>query len=102
MPDALVKTLNGLGYQPIFLPRTGVKPPELYNADRGRLFRRRPLADKLPSTAKLQLTIGRLPSIEHAESSSKSLKAAGSFLNNALQCLAITEAPRIDLGFAGG
>jgi hypothetical protein len=102
MADALVRELNKLGYQPVFLPRTGVDPPELYHAEKDRLIRHGPLAKKLPAAANLKVSKGKLANIEHVESSSKSLEGATKFLANALACLGISEAPSLDLRFAGG
>ena len=44
MADQLVKLLNQYRYQPVFLPRTGLLPPELYNFVKPSLKRRGPLA----------------------------------------------------------
>lgn len=102
MADALVALLNSLGYQPVFLPRTGVTPPELYHYANRRLVRLGPLADRLPSAAALPTAgSGRLADIEHQHTSRKDLKATVSFLDQALRCIGITAIPKLDLSFAG-
>ena len=57
MADALVRTLNAMGYQPVFLPRSGVQPPELYHylRDQRRLVRIGSLAGALPAAAALEI-----------------------------------------------
>lgn len=102
MADALVKLLNSLGYMPVFLPRTGLVPPELYNLVDGRLVRRGPLVKYLGSMHLRPNTPGKMTDIEHKETSGKNIKAAVSFLEGALRCIGITSAPKLDLSFAGG
>jgi hypothetical protein len=101
MADALVELLNSFGYQPVYLPRSGVVPPELYNYNhsQGRLTRRGPLRDYVPEVAQLAPTKGQLADITHKECSSKRMKGAVSFLDRALKCLGISSAPRLDLSF---
>jgi hypothetical protein len=103
MSDALVRELNRRGYQPVFLPRTGVSPPELYNYSREnqRLVRRGELANYLPAVKKLVPTKGQLGDIAYKYTSEKKTDAAVSFLENALRCIGIDAVPKIDLGFAG-
>jgi hypothetical protein len=99
--DALVKLLNSVGYQPILLPRTGLKPPELYVYDNDKLLRRGPLAKYLPKDTEMPaIQGGRLSSIEHHQTSTKSLAVAAGFLGDALKCIGITSAPKLDLSFA--
>jgi hypothetical protein len=102
--DGLVQLLNRAGYQPIVLPRTNVKPPEMYTFADGRLIRRGPLAKYLPTTTKIPtLQKGKLPDeLQHKESSRKKLSAAASFLKDALKCIGVTSTPKIDLSFAKG
>jgi len=101
--DALVKLLNGIGYQPVILPRTGVVPPELYVYDNDSLVRRGSLAEYLPKDMVIPPPQqGRLSSIEHHETSKKSLGVAASFLGDALKCIGITSAPKLDLSFTIG
>ena len=99
MADALVELLNSLGYQPVFLPRTGVVPPELYNVANGRLVRRGPLKDYLPAAGDLVPTEGALADIAHRQTTKKQLKGAASFLERALKCIGIASAPKLDLSF---
>jgi hypothetical protein len=101
--DDLVKLLNGIGYQPILLPRTGVVPPELYVYNNERLVRRGPLADYLPEGVVIpKPQQGQLSSIQHHETSKKSLSVAANFLGDALKCIGITSAPKLDLSFTNG
>jgi len=101
--DDLVRELNRLGYQPIFLPRTNIEPPELYNysPEVQRLVRRGPLKDYLSDAAQLAVQSAKLGDINYSYTSSKKAEAALSFLQNALKCIGITSIPKIDLGFAG-
>ncbi len=103
MADALVRTLYGMGYQPVFLPRSGVQPPELYHylRDQRRLVRIGSLAGTLPAAAALVPSEGTLGDINTQYTSEKKLDAAVSFLESALKCIGIDAAPKIDLGFAG-
>ena len=101
--DALVKLLNGVGYQPVLLPRTGLTPPELYVYKNEKLIRRGPLLDYLPPGAAIpDLQRGRLDSIQHHQTDKKSLGVAASFLGDALKCIGITSAPKLDLSFTKG
>ena len=103
MSDALVRELNRLGYQPVFLPRAGVKPPELYNYEQKnrRLVRRGALSEYLPAAKELIPTSDRLADIAYKYTSAKEVNAAVGFLANALRCIGIESVPKIDLGFAG-
>jgi len=102
--DALVNLLNSKGYHPVFLPLSGLEPPEIYTyVPDTELVRRGPLADYLPRNTKLpSLTSGALSSIVHKQTSHKNVSAAVSFLKDALACIGITSAPRLDLSFASG
>jgi hypothetical protein len=103
MADELVRVLNGLGYTPIFMPETGLQPPELWNYSpaRGQLVRRGALSVYLPAAAQLQPVDGEQGNINYKYSSSKKLDAAVSFLENSLKCIGIDAVPKLDLGFAG-
>src|SRR5271170_5830062 len=101
MADALVKLLNSYGYQPVFLPRTGIRPPELYNFANHRLIRRGPLKNYIVEVARLQLTTGAMASIEGKRTTGKHFKAAIDFLRSALAALGISSVPKLDLSFAG-
>jgi len=103
MADALVRKLNELGYQPVFLPRTGVEPPELYSYSRAdrRLVRLGELKAILPPGTVPAPTEGALSDIELHQTSSKKLSAAVDFLSAALKCIGISAAPKIELGFTG-
>ncbi|PBB52968.1 MULTISPECIES: hypothetical protein [Mesorhizobium] len=101
--DALVRELNGLGYQPVFLPGTGPQPPELYSYSQSqrRLVRRGPLADYLPKTADVPVIEADLANIDYQYTSGKNVSATASFLQNSLKCIGIDALPKLDLGFAG-
>ncbi len=99
MRDRLVALLNDLGFQPVFLPTTGLEPPELYNHDRGRLIRRGPLRRYLKGRMP-QPHPGELPDIEHHHTSRKRLADATKFLHNALSCIGIAPA-KLSLSFIG-
>jgi len=101
MADELVKLLNSIGYQPVFLQKTGVKPPDLYQFVDKRLIRRGPLQDYNQEFGKLEKSRGTLPNIQHRESSKKNLDAAVDFLHNALAALGITAIPKLSLSFVG-
>lgn len=88
MRDRLVALLNDLGFQPVFLPTTGLEPPELYNHDRGRLIRRGPLRRYLQAELP-PLRFGSVPDIEHHHTSRKRLAEATKFLGNALRCIGV-------------
>jgi hypothetical protein len=101
MADALVKELARLGYQPVFLPRTGVTPPEVYNYDREKLVRLGELREYLPVAGDLEPTQGQLGNINYQYTSEKRLSAAIDFLESALKCIGVTAVPKLDLKFAG-
>jgi hypothetical protein len=60
----------------VFLPRTGVTPPELYNYERTnkRLVRLGALGEYLSAAAKLQPTEGQLANINYQHTSEKRVK----------------------------
>jgi hypothetical protein len=107
MADQLVRTLNSLGYQPVFLPRSGVQPAELWYYKRGdgngdsKLVRLGALSKVLPAAAALTISEGEQGDINAQYTSEKKLGAAVSFLKDALACIGITAVPKIELGFAG-
>jgi hypothetical protein len=105
MTDALVRALNRTGFQPIFLPSTGLTPPDLYNftrrAGKPRLVRRGPFARYLPESVTLPVSRSTMADISHQRTSAKGLSASTEFLSQCLACLGITSVPRIDLSFAG-
>jgi hypothetical protein len=99
MRDRLVALLNDFGFQPVFIPTTGLEPPELYNQDRGRLIRRGPLQRYLKAQIP-KARAGVLPDIEHHHTSKKRLADATKFLQNALSCIGIAS-PKLSLSFVG-
>jgi hypothetical protein len=59
--DDLVRLLNKKGYQPVMLPRTNVRPPEMYTYADQRLIRRGPLTDYLPDSVTVELSLSKPP-----------------------------------------
>jgi hypothetical protein len=101
--DALVKLLNEDGYQPLIFPRTGLVAPWVYTYKDRKLVPEGPLSDFLPpGTPEPPRNRGQLGDIEHHETDNKSTSAAGSFLGDALKCIGITSAPKLDLSFVDG
>jgi hypothetical protein len=101
--DALVTLLNAEGYQPLILPRSGLVAPWVYTYKQRKLAPQGPLSDFLPAgTPAPPRNSGQLGDIEHRETDNKSTSAAGSFLGDALKCIGITSAPKLDLSFAEG
>jgi len=99
--DPLVKLLNDRGYMPVKLPRTGVVPPHVY-VDPGdeRLVALGPLAKfvaggHLPA----QPNSGKAADISQQATARMDTKAAGSLLQQALQAIGVTDAPKLDLSF---
>jgi hypothetical protein len=101
MADVLVKALNALGYQPVFLPRTGIAPPELYTFVKPRLVRHGDLRLYLNNAPVPKPTRGQLADIQTTQTSGKNFGAATDFLKSALTALGITSIPKVDLSFAG-
>jgi hypothetical protein len=99
MRDRLVAALNDLGFQPVFIPTTGLEPPELYNHHGGRLIRRGPLKRYLKGRIPPVRT-GVLPDIEHHHTSRKRLSEATRFLHNALRCIGVGPT-KLTLSFVG-
>jgi hypothetical protein len=105
MIDALVAELNALGYQPAWLPQTGLVPADVYELVRRgtvRLARRGPLHHFLPAARHLEVIRGRSADIEHHQSTKKRMTAAASFLKRALGYLGVPSVPKLDLRFTGG
>jgi hypothetical protein len=101
--DALVKLLNANGYQPLVFPRTNLVAPWVYTYKDQQLKPQGPLADYLPdNTPAPPRNQGQLGDIEHHETDNKTASIAGSFLGDALKCIGITSAPKLDLSFAAG
>ena len=101
MSDAFVTMLNSYGYQPVFLPRTGLVPPELYNFANKRLVRRGELSEFRQKPASFTPTKGRLGDLQGKVTSNKHSEAAIGFLQKALQVLGVSGVPKIDLSFTG-
>jgi len=101
MADALVIMLNSYGYQPVFLPRTGLVPPELYNLAKKKLVRRGELARFFQKPVSFTPTKGRLADLQGKLTSNKNYAAAIDFLQQALRALGISAVPKVDLSFTG-
>jgi hypothetical protein len=97
--DALMRLLNAQGYQPVRSPRTNLVPPELYVFTNDKLVRCGPLADYMQGAKLPSLRTGALLDIQQTLTSSKSWKAAASFLTDALRCIGVDGAPKVDLSF---
>jgi hypothetical protein len=98
--DSLVKLLNRSGYQAILLPRTGLKPPDLYTYVKPTLRRRGPVSDYM-DISDLVVSSGRLGNLEGQQTGGKRLNAALDLLKSALEVLGIGSVPKIDLRFTG-
>jgi hypothetical protein len=98
--DALMRLLNAKGYQPVLSPRTNLVPPELYVFSNDKLVRLGPLADYMKGAKLPDLRTGSLYDIQQTLTSGKTWKAAGSFLTDALRCIGVDGAPKLDLSFA--
>lgn len=101
MSDALVSMLNSYGYQPVFLPRTGLVPPELYNFANKRLIRQGELSRFFQKPVVFTPTRGKLGDLQGQLTSNKHFEAAVGFLQKALQVLGVSGVPKIDLSFTG-
>src|SRR5437879_5942567 len=102
MADKLVRWLNERGYQPVFMPVSTVRPPELYNFSPPHLRRLGSLNGYLPSGTQMpQNLTGRLADIQIVQTSKKSLNGAVRFLAGALAAIGITHGPAINLSFVG-
>ncbi len=101
MPDRLVSWLTSRGFQPVYLPTTGLHPPELYLFVKPRLRRMDTLESYLPKGTTVSIEPAELPAIHLVQTDEKSLKGASKFLGNALRALGITSAPALDLSYAG-
>ena len=101
MTDQLVELLNEYGYQPVFLPKTGIVPPELYSFADHKLIRLGALSAYFSEPVTFQPKNGKLGNIEGKITSGKSGHAAIGFLQNALAVLGLGNLPKIDLSFAG-
>lgn len=99
MPDAIVTHLNELGYQPVFLPMTGIVPPEVYGSGEGRLSRYGPLIDYVRDNRDVSLTPhdSEAPDITHLYTSRKKMSATLQFLAAALRCLGVSFTPEFSL-----
>lgn len=101
MADKLVQVLNSYGYQPVFLPKTGIVPPELYNFANHKLIRLGALTAYFQEPVKFEPTTGALGNIEGKVTSGKKTDLAVGFLKDALAVLGLGSLPKINLSFAG-
>jgi hypothetical protein len=102
MVDALVSVLNKDGYLPIFLPRTGLVPPDvmLYFPENRRVVRYGALASLVPAVGRLKLHPSNVAPFEGRNTSGKNTAASLGFLGRALQAIGLGAAPKVDIGFA--
>lgn len=99
MPDALVAHLNKLGYQPAFIGRTGLTPPEIYGMKDGGLMRHGPLIDYVERSGAQPFPVedSSVPDISGVHTSGKKFAATLKFLESALRCLGVSFAPGFSL-----
>jgi hypothetical protein len=101
--DALTILLNGLGYQPLVLAKTGLKAPFVYSYKDTKLEPIGPLSDYLVAgTVQPENGIGSVPEIARKETDNKSGSAIASFLGDALKVVGITSAPKLDTSLSHG
>ena len=102
MPDALVSVLNRAGYLPVFLPQTGLSPPDvmLYDRKVHRLKRYGTLAELAPMVKTIHPRSSNVAPIEGYCKTEKSSHTALGFLKAVLRVIGINSAPKLDLGFA--
>jgi hypothetical protein len=101
--DALTRILNQRRFEPVLMPRTGLAAPDLWVYDNDSLVWWGPLADFVPAgTLPAGQESGEMPDLNHVETSRKGATAAGGFLRQALACIGVTSAPKLDLSFGGG
>jgi hypothetical protein len=107
MADALVEMLNSYGFQPVFLPMTGLEPPDVYTYRKGalgspgKLILVGDLSKYSAAVSQLQIETGQYADIEGKHTSSKHASASVSFLKEALACIGITAVPKLSLDFTG-
>jgi hypothetical protein len=100
--DKLVEWLNSKGYMPVYLPRAGAVPPDMYVHTDTHLVRMGGLRNYLPQDVHLPKNVkNRLPDIQFHSTSKKSIRGAATFLQNVLRVLGILNAPSLKLSFAG-
>lgn len=99
MPDALVSYLNKLGYQPAFIGRTGLMPPEIYGMNDDRLMRHGPLSDYVERRGLQPFPVedSSAPDFSGVYTSGKKFAATLRFLESALRCLGVSFAPGFSL-----
>jgi hypothetical protein len=102
MADALVSVLNKDGYQPIFLPRTGLVPPDvmLYRRENRRIVRYGALASLASAAGKLKLHPSNVAPFEGRNTSGKDAAASLGLLGRVLQAIGLGAVPKVDIGFA--
>lgn len=97
-----MKWLNERGYQPAFMPATGLIPPDLYTYNNHRIIRVGPLKDFLYDGTEIpEIRDGELLDIELVQTTAKSLAGSVKFLADVLQTLGLTGSPKLNLSFAG-
>ena len=95
MPDSLVRYLNQRGYQPVLLPRTGARPPDLYAMTNSGLDFIGSLISFLPGRKRApKCDEGALADIQEVETTAKSLEGSVSFLKNVFHTIGLSGAPK--------
>jgi hypothetical protein len=100
--DKLVVWLNSKGYMPIYLPRVGAAPPDMYVLAGAQLTRMGALRNYLPTDVRLPKNVmNRLPDIQFHSTSKKNIQGAAAFLQSVLRVLGIVSSPSLKLSFGG-
>ena len=101
--DALTVLLNSLGYQPLVLPKTGLKAPYVYRYKDTKLEPIGPLADLLaPGAPEPEPEAGEVPDIARKETDKKNGSTVASFLGDALKVVGITSTPKFATSLSHG
>jgi hypothetical protein len=101
--DTLTRILNARRFEPLLMPRTNLTAPDIWVYDNNSLVWWGSLADFVPpGLLPTVLDSGEMPDLNHVETSRKGASAAGSFLRQALACIGVSSAPKLDLSFGRG
>lgn len=101
--DSLTRILNARRFEPLLMPRTNLLAPDVWVYDNDSLVWWGPLEDFVPAgSLPTEMDSGELPDLNHVETSHKGASAAGSFLRQALACIGVSSAPKLDLSFGRG
>lgn len=101
--DSLTRILNARRFEPLLMPRTNLQAPDVWVYDNDSLVWWGPLDDFVPpGLLPGEPDCGALPDLNHVETSRKGASAAGGFLRQALACIGVSSAPKLDLSFGRG